>query len=92
MPNPEFAPQTCRCGAKASAKELSKGHREFREFIVIGYLDKVNRPTLCVTCEVILNLLLEGDIRRLAEFIPNHEAMKRENEPRFQHYQRRYPA
>jgi len=52
--------QVCPCGATVTAKERKKGFREFYEFIVIGYLDRVQRVTLCTLCQVQLDRVLQG--------------------------------
>ena len=72
----DFTDQHCRCGAKVTAKELSKGAAPFRENIIIGYLDHVTRAVLCVPCQATLSLLLEGNIRRIVEITGNHPAAK----------------
>lgn len=63
-----YTDQACNCGAKVTAKQRSQGTRQFYEFVVIGYLDRVQRVTLCTDCQVRLELLFGGKIESLHEY------------------------
>ena len=57
MTTAKYRDQFCPCGATVTAKELRKGFRPFAEFTLIGYLDRITRATLCVSCQVKLESL-----------------------------------